>query len=113
MTEAEWLRATDPVPMLGVVRDGATERKMRLFALSCCRHASEADLFAIYHAAMTLEYVSRGCWGGLTSKASAAIGFDSLFRSGNPDLERIAVPWRSNVRDDRYWEKDATAEVRS
>jgi hypothetical protein len=36
MTEAEWLAATDPMPMIGVVRDKATERKMRLLALSCC-----------------------------------------------------------------------------
>jgi hypothetical protein len=37
MTEEEWLTATDPVPMLKVFCDGATERKIRLFALTCCR----------------------------------------------------------------------------
>src|SRR3954468_18401047 len=36
MTEAEWLECENPTPMIGVVRDGATERKMRLLALSCC-----------------------------------------------------------------------------
>jgi hypothetical protein len=36
MTEAEWLTASDSTPMIGVVEDRATERKMRLLALSCC-----------------------------------------------------------------------------
>ncbi len=37
MTEAEWLVCDDPILMLGLVKDGVTERKMRLFALACCR----------------------------------------------------------------------------
>src|SRR5690348_17059809 len=37
MTEAEWLAATDPGPMLAFPRDGIGERKLRLFAVACCR----------------------------------------------------------------------------
>ena len=39
MTEAEWLAATDPAPILAFLRDrgGAGERKLRLFAVACCR----------------------------------------------------------------------------
>jgi hypothetical protein len=37
MTEAEWLTATKPVPMLEVLDTGADARKIRLFVLSCCR----------------------------------------------------------------------------
>ena len=39
MTEAEWLAATDPQPMLECLggKAVATERKLRLFAASCCR----------------------------------------------------------------------------
>src|SRR4051794_34410634 len=39
MTEAEWLAATDPTPMLNVLWDRADERKWRLFAVECCRRA--------------------------------------------------------------------------
>ncbi len=37
MTEAEWLAATDPQPMLAFLRGRASERKLRLFAAACCR----------------------------------------------------------------------------
>jgi hypothetical protein len=37
MTEAEWLAATDPTPMLEYLRYKASERKLRLFACACCK----------------------------------------------------------------------------
>ena len=37
MTESKWLRSTDPSAMLEFVRDRASERKLRLFAATCCR----------------------------------------------------------------------------
>ncbi len=37
MTEAEWLAATDPRPMLEFLRGRASKRKLRLFAAACCR----------------------------------------------------------------------------
>jgi hypothetical protein len=37
MTEDEWLAATDPKPMLQFIREKASERKLRLFTVACCR----------------------------------------------------------------------------
>jgi hypothetical protein len=37
VTEAEWLAATDPGPMLEFLRGRTSERKLRLLACACCR----------------------------------------------------------------------------
>ena len=37
MTEAEWLAAANPEPMLKFLGDRASDRKRRLFACACCR----------------------------------------------------------------------------
>ena len=37
MTEAEWLACTQSGPMLGFLGSKATQRKLRLFGVACCR----------------------------------------------------------------------------
>jgi hypothetical protein len=37
MLEQDWLTCTDPEEMLAFLRESATDRKLRLFAVACCR----------------------------------------------------------------------------
>jgi hypothetical protein len=37
ITEADWLASTDPQRMLGYLRGRASDRKLRLFTVACCR----------------------------------------------------------------------------
>jgi hypothetical protein len=41
MTESEWVACTDPQKMLEFLRGKASERKLRLFACSCCDRLEE------------------------------------------------------------------------
>src|SRR5215204_3342194 len=52
MTEAEWLACEEPMPVLKFLRGKATERKLRLFCVACCRrhghiHSDERSRTAV------------------------------------------------------------------
>jgi hypothetical protein len=70
MTEAEWLRGTDPKPMLKRLPDSASERKVRLFAAACCR--AVWDLFTDERSRAAVEVSERYADGQVTEKHLAA-----------------------------------------
>ena len=41
MTEAEWLAWDDPEPMFDLLPADASDRRLRLFGVACCRHVEE------------------------------------------------------------------------
>ncbi len=65
MTEQEWLACTDPAPMLEFLRGKASDRKLRLFAVACCRRI--LHLFADKNISQaTIEFAERFADGQAT-----------------------------------------------
>ena len=86
MTEAEWLRATDPQTMLRFLQGEAGDRKLRLFAVACCRRTW--NLLNTDQNRMAVEGAER-CADGLTSQQELAFARDA---TGH---------WRLGVRSER------------
>jgi hypothetical protein len=87
MTEAEWLRATDPQTMLRFLQGEAGDRKLRLFAVACCRRTW--NLLNTDQNRMAVEGAER-CADGLTSQQELAFARDA---TGH---------WRLGVRSERH-----------
>lgn len=84
MTEAEWNAGTDPQPMLEFLRAGASDRKLRLFAVACCRR--------ILHL-LNVDYCrsSRGAVDLLERRAEGI--------SGDHEMRRLAQQVSSDAMD--------------
>src|SRR5262245_11896036 len=72
MTEAEWFACTDPPPMRGVLNGKASNRKMRLFAVVCCRQI----------------------WRHLTEEGRAAVEVMDRYWDGQATLEEVQLVHR-------------------
>lgn len=80
MTATNWLECTDPFLMLEVLQTKASERKLRLFAVACTRHA----------------------WDLLTDEASRhAVGIAERFADG-----LVSEPERANAENTAFWLKE-------
>jgi hypothetical protein len=77
MTEAEWLACNEPDPMLAFMRRRLTQRKLRLFAVACCRHV----------------------WEGMTPYGRLAVEVAERFADGQPDRQERAAA-RAGVNKD-------------
>ncbi|VTR91215.1 Uncharacterized protein OS=Singulisphaera acidiphila (strain ATCC BAA-1392 / DSM 18658 / VKM B-2454 / MOB10) GN=Sinac_1679 PE=4 SV=1 [Gemmata massiliana] len=67
MNKRQWFASTDPQPMLHFIRGRASDRKLRLFAVACCRHFWPA-FAADDSARRTVELAERFADGGATVK---------------------------------------------
>jgi hypothetical protein len=59
MTEAEWLACTNPKLMLEYLGSTASERKLRLFAVACCRHLGQCPHVAVRAVDVAEQYADR------------------------------------------------------
>jgi hypothetical protein len=73
MTGAEWLACADPTPMLEFLRGKASDRKLRLFVVACCRHL-QAPWPAPPEYAEFLEWAELLADGAASSEDLARIG---------------------------------------
>jgi hypothetical protein len=86
VTEAEWLVATDPQPMLSFLRGKAGDRKLRLFACACCRSVWQLLPYELSRRAVEVsERYADGLAG--TAELQAALAGAEEVRRGRPPRE--------------------------
>lgn len=91
MTEAEWLAGDNPTPMLDALRGKVSDRKLRLFGVSCCRRV----------------------WHLLTDKYSRkALAVAERYADGEVTAEKLGFAWGDVRRSAQaaYREARPTAE---
>jgi hypothetical protein len=87
MTEAEWLACNDPTPMLEFLRDKASNRKLQLFAVACCRRTWQ---LLTKRSQKAVEVAERFSDGIATAEELTAAGADAR-TEWDLALETIAI----------------------
>lgn len=75
MTEKEWFDCTDPQLMVEFIREKATDRKLRLSAIACCR--SVWHLLPDRRSRKTVEIIERYADGLVDAKKLRAVWGDA------------------------------------
>ena len=93
MTAQEWLGCTDPTPMLNFLRERASDRKLRLFAVACCR--SVWEMFD-EHPRRVVETAER-CADGMATRVERKAARDSIQLCQNPAVadDDIVAYWHA------------------
>jgi hypothetical protein len=89
MTEAEWDACADPMKMLESLRGRASDRKLRLFAVACCRRV--LPLLQEPACRLAVETAEQYADGGLDKPAylRVAHAFDRIRRARFPQAARM------------------------
>jgi hypothetical protein len=87
MTKAEWLTADDPVPMLEFLKGMASDRKLRLCAVACCRRAFAADV----------DEYARKIIGIAEAFADGLVKCEELREAGDSAHQHPFNTWRSEA----------------